>query len=121
TGNMQYANAGHNPPLLKRADGTFEYLKTRPGFVLAGMEGIPYRAGELIMNPGDRLFLYTDGVTEATDTANELFGEERLQTFMNQNAAVEARVLLPSLKYHIDEFAGEAPQAQHLKLSLFST
>lgn len=119
TGNMQYANAGHNPPLLKRADGTFEYLKTRPGFVLAGMEGIPYRAGELIMNPGDRLFLYTDGVTEATDTANELFGEERLQTFMNQNAAVEARVLLPSLKYHIDEFAGEAPQFDDLTMLMF--
>ena len=119
TGTMQYANAGHNPPLLKRADGSFEYLKTRPGFVLAGMEGICYRAGELVMNPGDRLFLYTDGVTEATDLSNELFGEERLLEYMNQNAAVEAKVLLPALKYHIDEFVGEAPQFDDMTMLMF--
>ena len=119
TGTMQYANAGHNPPLLKRADGSFEYLKTRPGFVLAGMEGICYRAGELVMNPGDRLFLYTDGVTEATDVSNELFGEDRLLTYMNQNATVEAKVLLPALKYHIDEFVGEAPQFDDMTMLMF--
>ena len=110
TGNVQFANAGHNPPLLKRADGSFEYLKTRAGFVLAGMEGIRYRAGELKLNPGDRLFLYTDGVTEATNTENKLYGEDRLLAFMNQNAHVESTVLLPSLKANIDEFVGEAPQ-----------
>ena len=119
TGNMQYANAGHNPPLLKRADGTFEYLKTRPGFVLAGMEGICYRAGELLMGPGDRLFLYTDGVTEATDAAEELYGEERLLAFMNQNASLEARELLPTLKNHIDEFVGEAPQFDDMTMLMF--
>ena len=110
TGNIQFANAGHNPPLLKRADGSFEYLKTRAGFVLAGMEGIRYRAGEITLNPGDRLFLYTDGVPEATNTENILYGEERLLGFMNQNASVEATQLLPALKAHIDEFVGEAPQ-----------
>ena len=110
TGNVQFANAGHNPPLLKRADGSFEYLKTRAGFVLAGMEGIRYRAGEITLNPGDRLFLYTDGVTEATNTENELYGEDRLAKFMNQNASVEATKLLPALKANIDEFVGEAPQ-----------
>ena len=110
TGIVQFSNAGHNPPLLKRADGSFEYLKTRAGFVLAGMEGICYRAGEITMDPGDRLFLYTDGVTEATNTENMLYGEERLLTFMNQNASMEARKLLPALKNNIDEFVGEAPQ-----------
>ena len=110
TGIIRFSNAGHNPPLLKRADGSFEYLKTRAGFVLAGMEGICYRAGEITMDPGDRLFLYTDGVTEATNTENMLYGEERLLTFMNQNASMEARKLLPALKNNIDEFVGEAPQ-----------
>ena len=110
TGEMQFANAGHNPPLLKRADGSFEYLKTRAGFVLAGMEGIRYCAGELTLCPGDRLFLYTDGVTEATNAGNELYGEGRLQAFMNQNAAMEATALLPALKVDIDAFVGEAPQ-----------
>ena len=110
TGQVQFANAGHNPPLLKRADGHFEYLKTRAGFVLAGMEGIRYRVGELTLHPGDRLFLYTDGVPEATNTENKLYGEERLLAFMNQNCAADATALLPALKANIDEFVGEAPQ-----------
>ena len=119
TGTVQFANAGHNPPLLKRADGSFEYLKTRAGFVLAGMEGIRYRAAEITMNPGDRLFLYTDGVTEATNTENKLYGEERLVTFMNQNASVEPTKLLPALKGNIDEFVGEAPQFDDITMLMF--
>ena len=110
TGALQFANAGHNPPLLKRADGSFEYLKTRAGFVLAGMEGIRYRVGELTLSPGDRLFLYTDGVPEATDSDNKLYGEDRLLSFMNENSNVSATSLLPALKANIDEFVGEAPQ-----------
>ncbi len=110
TGNVQFANAGHNPPLLKRADGSFEYLKTRAGFVIAGMEGVRYRVGDITLTPGDRLFLYTDGVPEATNSDNKLYGEERLLTFMNQNASMESTLLLPSLKANIDEFVGEAPQ-----------
>jgi sigma-B regulation protein RsbU (phosphoserine phosphatase) len=110
TGQVKFANAGHNPPLLKRANGSFEYLKTRAGFVLAGMEGIRYRIGELTLSPGDRLFLYTDGVPEATNTENKLYGEDRLLTFMNRNSRVEATTLLPALKTNIDEFVGEASQ-----------
>jgi sigma-B regulation protein RsbU (phosphoserine phosphatase) len=110
TGNLQFANAGHNPPLIKHAGGSFEYLKCRAGFVLAGMEGVRYRIGETTLSAGDRLFLYTDGVTEATNTENNLYGEERLLEYMNQNRAVEAAALLPSLKANIDQFVGEAPQ-----------
>ena len=119
TGNLQFANAGHNPPLLKRANGGFEYLKTRAGFVLAGMEGVRYRAGELTLSPGDRLFLYTDGVPEATNTENKLYGEDRLITFMNQNATVDAVTLLPALKANIDEFVGEAPQFDDITMLMF--
>jgi serine phosphatase RsbU (regulator of sigma subunit) len=110
TGNLQFANAGHNPPLLKRSNGDFEYLKVRAGFVLAGMEGIRYRVGELTLSHGDRLFLYTDGVPEATNADNKLYGEDRLLDFMNQNSTVEAKALLPALKANIDEFVGDAPQ-----------
>lgn len=110
TGQVKFANAGHNPPLLKRANGSFEYLKTRAGFVLAGMEGVRYRVGELTLNPGDRLFLYTDGAPEATNAENKLYGEDRLLSFMNQNTSMEATKLLPALKANIDEFVGEAPQ-----------
>ena len=119
TGNVQFANAGHNPPLLKHADGSFEYLKTRAGFVLAGMEGVRYRVGELTLNPGDRLFLYTDGVPEATNVENKLYGEERLLTFMNKNASMEATELLPALKANIDEFVGEAPQFDDITMLMF--
>ena len=119
TGNLQFANAGHNPPLLKRANGSFEYLKTRAGFVLAGMEGVRYRAGELTLSSGDRLFLYTDGVPDATNTENKLYGEDRLLTFINQNATVDAVTLLPALKSNIDEFVGEAPQFDDITMLMF--
>ena len=119
TGILQFANAGHNPPLLKRANGDFEYLKTRAGFVLAGMEGVRYRVGELKLSPGDRLFLYTDGVTEATNTENKLYGEERLVEFMNENSTVDSRKLLPALKANIDEFVGEAPQFDDITMLMF--
>ena len=110
TGNLQFANAGHNPPLLKRASGSFEYLKTRAGFVLAGMDGVRYRMGEMTLSRGDRLFLYTDGVPEATNAETKLYGEERLLDFMNCNADAAATALLPELKKNIDEFVGDAPQ-----------
>ena len=119
TGNVRFANAGHNPPLLKRADGAFEYLKTRAGFVLAGMEDVRYRMGEITLNAGDRLFLYTDGVPEATNTENKLYGEDRLLKFMNQNASVNATELLPCLKNDIDKFVGEAPQFDDITMLMF--
>ena len=119
TGRMKFANAGHNPPLLKRANGNFEYLKTRAGFVLAGMEGVCYRAGELVLDPGDRLFLYTDGVPEATNADNKLYGEDRLLAFMNANASAEATEILPQLKVDIDEFVGEAPQFDDITMLMF--
>ena len=119
TGKLQFANAGHNPPLLKRADGTFEYLKTRAGFVLAGMEGVRYRTNEITLQPNDRLFLYTDGVTEATNINNNLYGEERLQNFMNNNFDKEPKDLLESLKNNIDEFVGEAPQFDDITMLIF--
>ena len=119
SGKMQFANAGHNPPLLKRADGSFEYLKTRAGFVLAGMEGIRYRIGEITLSAGDRLFLYTDGVPEGTNDKNELYGENRLVEFMNRNLTTPATKLLPSLKNNIDEFVGEAPQFDDITMLMF--
>jgi sigma-B regulation protein RsbU (phosphoserine phosphatase) len=119
SGNLKFANAGHNPPILKRADGTFEYLKTRAGFVLAGMEGIKYREGEINLCYGDRLFLYTDGVPEATNEFSELYGESRLLTFMNKNLEVEPTKLLPKLKKDIDKFVGKAPQFDDITMLMF--
>ena len=119
TGVLQFANAGHNPPLLMHSSGSFEYLKSRAGFVLAGMEGIKYCANELTLGQGDRLFLYTDGVTEATNTENKLYGEGRLVEYMNENSKVNATDLLPMLKANIDEFVGEAPQFDDITMLMF--
>lgn len=119
SGNLKFANAGHNPPLLKRADGTFEYLKTRAGFVLAGMEGIRYRVNELTLGAGDRIFLYTDGVPEATNENNELYGEDRLLSFMNKNLELDPTKLLLKLKKNIDKFAQKAPQFDDITMLMF--
>ena len=110
TGQFVYVNAGHNPPLLKHAGGGYEWLKSRPGFVLAGMEGIRYRENSLQMEPGDCLYLYTDGVTEAINEKQELFGEIRLQTVLNETPDLPVDRLLQKVKQSIDTFAGEAEQ-----------
>ncbi|MBE7083379.1 MAG: hypothetical protein E7373_02095 [Clostridiales bacterium] len=119
TGKLTFANAGHNPPLLKRADGSFEYLKTRAGFVLAGMEGVRYRVNEITLNAGDRIFLYTDGVTEATNENNELYGEDRLLSFINKSLELDQTKLLPKLKKDIDKFVGKAPQFDDITMLMF--
>lgn len=110
TGKVTYANAGHNPPLVKHGDGSFTYLKSKAGFVLAGMEGIRYRKNELQLEAGDTIYLYTDGVTEATDLNNELYGEDRLLEVLNQNTHADPQTICDAVKADVDAFVGEAPQ-----------
>ncbi|MGN0670562.1 MAG: SpoIIE family protein phosphatase [Oscillospiraceae bacterium] len=110
TGLVEFANAGHNPPLVRHKDGSFEYLKSRAGFVLAGMEGLKYRKNELRLGEGDEIFLYTDGVTEATNSENELYGEERLLNFINTLHDIPAEAVCKAVKADVDAFVGEAPQ-----------
>lgn len=107
---LTYVNAGHNPPLLKRSGGEFEYLKVTPGFILAGMEGIPYQQDQLQLGVNDMLYLYTDGVTEATDICNCLYGEERLKKKLNEDRDKPLEEILHSLKADIDTFVKGAPQ-----------
>ena len=110
TGLLKFVNAGHNPPLVRQADGEFVYLKARSGMVLAGMDGIKYRQNELQLTPGDQIFLYTDGVTEATDKNNQLYGEERLLETVNQNIVKNTQLLCEAVKDDVDRFVGDAPQ-----------
>ncbi len=110
TGLVTFANAGHNPPLVKGADGSFSFHKTRPGFVLAGMEGIRYRRFELQLQPGDTIYLYTDGVTEATDASGALYGDARLLRLLNQHRSCGAQTICSAVKADVDAFVGEAEQ-----------
>lgn len=119
TGKLSYANAGHNPPVIVHSDGKCEYLKSRTGFVLAGMEGMNYRANEITITNGDRIFLYTDGVTEATDANEALYGEDRLQSYIEKNKNLKAEELLSGLKKDIDRFQGDAPQFDDITMLLF--
>ena len=107
---MTYANAGHNPPFIRHADGRVDVVKSRPGLVLAGMEGIRYRTNTVHLKPGDLLYLYTDGVTEATDAENNLFGEARLQAVLQQKMSGDIQTVCTQVKEDVDRFVGEAPQ-----------
>ena len=110
TGEFVYVNAGHEMPFICKAGGNFEPYKIRAAFVLAGMEGMKYRAGSMTLEPGDKIFQYTDGVTEATNVNNELYGMERLGTILNKVKNGTPHEILPTVKKDIDEFVGEAPQ-----------
>ncbi len=110
TGKLTCASAGHEYPVLKRASGDYELVKNKNGFVLAGMEGTRYREYELHMEPGDRLFLYTDGVSEATGANNEFYGTDRMLAALNRNKEAGCERLLHCVKKDIDAFVGEAPQ-----------
>lgn len=110
SGKLRYVNAGHNPPILKKDGETCVYLRGKTGFVIAGMEGIKYRQNELELKPGDELFLYTDGVTEATDKDNRLFGEERLLEVISRINSESVKQQILDVFDEIDRFAGGVEQ-----------
>ena len=110
TGRLTAANAGHEYPAIRRAGGGFELVRDRHGFVLAGMENARYREYELELGPGDTLFVYTDGVAEATDGANTLYGTERMLDALNAAPGRCPEELLAAVRADIDQFVGGAPQ-----------
>ena len=110
TGKAMVANAGHEHPALKRAGGEWELVKYRHGPAVATMEGIPFREHEFEIHPGDVLYVYTDGVPEATDTNDQLFGDERMIESLNSHGDASPEDLLRGVKEDIDAFVGEAPQ-----------
>ena len=110
TGEFVYVNAGHEMPFISKAGGDFEPYKIRAGFVLAGMEDMKYRAGSMTLEPGDKIFQYTDGVPEATDANNQLYGMERLGIILNKVKDNTPDAILPAIKKDVDEFVGTAPQ-----------
>lgn len=115
-GRFSYVNAGHNPPLIKRAEGNFEWLPTEPGFVLAGMEGEVYRQDEIILGRGDMLYLYTDGVTEAVNANNQLFTEMKLLMAANKYKNCGLKDFLMCIKSEVDSFADNVEQADDITM-----
>ncbi len=110
TGEFRYVNAGHEMPFISKNNAPFAPHKIKAAFVLAGMEGMQYKEGVINLEPGDKIFQYTDGVTEATDTDEELFGMERLEASLAKVCDKSPEEILGAVKADIDEFVGEAPQ-----------
>ena len=116
TGKGLAVNAGHEHPTLRRADGQYELIEYRHSPAVAVMEGMRFRQHEFQMNPGDSLFVYTDGVPEATNAQNELFGAERMMAALNENPDAEPREILKTVRRSVDDFVGDAPQFDDLTM-----
>ena len=110
TGHMTCANAGHEYPVLMRNGEQFELYKQRHSPALATIEGLPFREYELDLNPGDSLFVYTDGVPEAINEQEEDYKTDRLVEVLNQNKDLPLKDLLPAVRQDIADFVGEADQ-----------
>jgi sigma-B regulation protein RsbU (phosphoserine phosphatase) len=116
TGDMRYASAGHNPPLVLRAGSTPEYLPAAGDPVAGALPGVEYETGELTLGAGDAILLYTDGVTEAMNPAQELLGEDRLKELAAGADALNARALCEKLAGDVHAFADGAEQSDDITL-----
>ncbi len=110
TGELRYVNAGHETPFICRKNGEYEPFKVKNGFVLAGMEGIKYKGGSIQLEPGDKIFQYSDGVPEATNTDLEQYGMDRLGKILAKNSNETPTKLLGIVKADMDSFVGDAEQ-----------
>ena len=108
TGELEYVNAGHNLPAVK-LNNEFEYLKSDNNLVLSAMENYEYKSSKIFLKPGNNILIYTDGVTEAQNTKEEFYGEERLINTLNSKIH-EPKETIESIKADIKEFSGDASQ-----------
>ncbi len=116
TGKLTASNAGHEYPVLCKPDGEFELFKDKHGFVIGGMDGMVYSEYEIDLKPGSKLFLYTDGVPEATNAEEELFGNERMVAALNKDASASSEEILGNVRSAVDEFVKNAEQFDDLTM-----
>ena len=116
TGKLTCANAGHEYPAIMRRGGGFELVKDKHGLVVGAMDGVKYKEYELTLAPGDKLFVYTDGVPEANDSENALFGTERMLEALNSDPQAAPEKILGFVRAAVDRFAAEAEQFDDLTM-----
>ena len=116
TGHLIASNAGHECPVITRSGGQFELIRDKHGFVIGGLEGLHYKEYELNLSPGQELFLYTDGVPEATNADTVLYGTDRMLEILNRNPQLDPEQLLAVVKEDVDRFVGDAPQFDDLTM-----
>ena len=116
TGKLTASSAGHEYPVLKDPDGGFELFRDKHGFVIGGMEGARYKEYELMLRPGSKLFLYTDGVPEATNAGGEMFGTGRMIAALNADAGADPGQVLKNVRAAVDGFVAGAEQFDDLTM-----
>ena len=116
TGEVTYANAGHNPPYVMRADGSLETLPMSKDLVAGVIDDYQFTEETLHLEPGDTLLLFTDGVTEATDTEENEYGEERLSMLLSHSSELTCQEIVDKVKADVKAFAGEAEQSDDITL-----
>ncbi|MBQ9016074.1 MAG: serine/threonine-protein phosphatase, partial [Firmicutes bacterium] len=116
TGTLTCASAGHEYPAMKQPEGAFELVKDKHGFVIGGMPDIKYREYELCLEPGARVFVYTDGVPEATDADEEMFGTDRMLAALNLETDAPPDRLLGNVRGAVDEFVRDREQFDDLTM-----
>jgi len=115
TGDVRFANAGHNPPLLIEPQG-IRYLAIQPGFVLGPMPDIVYATERITMRTGDTLFLYTDGVTEAKNPEEELYGEPQLLHALQRAPKEDLTAMIHAIRAEVTQHANGAPQSDDVTM-----
>ena len=116
TGKLIASSAGHEYPAIYRGGGRFELFKDKHGFVVGGMKGVKYKDYELTLNKGDKLFLYTDGLPEATNSSEEMFSAERMIASLNEHRDGSPKEILEGVRRDVDRFVGDAPQFDDLTM-----
>lgn len=114
TGLINFTNAGHNPPYILRADGTVEPLQSACNLVLGAVEGVPFTSDTLQLNPGDTLFMYTDGVTEAENKNHDQFGETRLEATLAECKGTDSKHIVDTVNAKVKEFINGAAQSDDI-------
>ena len=114
TGEIDFTNAGHNPPYILHADGTVEMLKSECNLVLGAIEGMTFKNESLRLNPGDALVMYTDGVTEAENKDHEQFGEARLEAALAELKGAESKQIVDTVNAKVKEFVAGAAQSDDI-------
>lgn len=118
SGEVQFVNAGHNCPFVQKQDGAFEMFRAKANLVFGLMENVQYREQTLTLNPGDSIYLYTDGVTEALNPEQELFGDDRLYEILNRHRAQagEPETFVQAIYREVQAFADGEPQADDITM-----
>jgi sigma-B regulation protein RsbU (phosphoserine phosphatase) len=116
TGELTYSNAGHNPPLMIHSDKRSEWLHVPKGLVLGAMEDADYKTEKTVLYPGDTIFLYTDGVTEAMNSTKNMYSDKRLQATVEESNVESAEFLVRHIMQSVKDFTGNEIQSDDITI-----